>query len=205
MYKESKITDTFFFSGKLLYHELNNFLFWNSNFGFKFKCEKGFFFLKKCVYHKFLRKNLVFDKHKDLHKYKSQGITNSYGITINCEDSTSLGDPYNVRDVIYNSISVYMFVHFFEELFRKKYIFFRLKGRGYRLYRDLNFITMKLGLSHLCYYLIPFEFLLHSDRKFQYSKVIGTSFYAVCMLTKQLQSFRLPRSYVKKGIFSSVT
>lgn len=98
---------------------------------------------------------------------------------------------------------------------RNKYLFFsflksnlfhnikhlKLEGRGYKLYYYLNYVILKLGYSHLCYFLLPLNVYFFSKQKKSYYKVVSFSNDLIGNLLFRMQCFRIPNTYKKKGIF----
>lgn len=81
--------------------------------------------------------------------------------------------------------------------------YFKLEGRGYKLYNYLNFVICKLGYSHLCYYLLPFNMLFISRKKKAYHILVSHDKFMMGHVIKNLYSFRMPSKYKRKGIFIS--
>jgi len=77
----------------------------------------------------------------------------------------------------------------------------KLEGRGYKLYSYINSIILKLGYSHLCYFLLPVNVLFISRKKKLHYKLFSFSDSLIGNLLYRIQSFRVPNTYKKKGIF----
>jgi hypothetical protein len=95
----------------------------------------------------------------------------------------------------------YLFFSFFRSnvFYRIKHL--KLEGRGYKLYYYLNYIVFKLGYSHLCYFLIPLNVLFLSKKKKLNYKMVSFSNQIMGNLLFRMQSFRIPNTFKKKGIF----
>lgn len=77
----------------------------------------------------------------------------------------------------------------------------KLEGRGYKLYNYINMLILKLGYSHLCYFLLPINVIFLSKRKKFNYKLFSFSHYLIGNLLYKIQSFKVPNTYKKKGIF----
>lgn len=82
-----------------------------------------------------------------------------------------------------------------------QYGHFKVEGRGYKLYHNLGNVVMKLGYSHLCYYLIPFQLFFFSKKKKSDFKIVGFNRSMIGDTLKSMQLFRIPNNYKKKGLF----
>jgi hypothetical protein len=80
----------------------------------------------------------------------------------------------------------------------------KLEGRGNKFYDFFNFVVGKLGYSHICYYLLPFNILFFSKKKRTDFKIVSHNSFTVGNSLKCLRSFRFPNNYKKKGIFVSL-
>lgn len=79
---------------------------------------------------------------------------------------------------------------------------FRINGRGYRLFSQLNHILFKLGYSHVINYTLPFQYEIQKKEKHQsFYKINGIGLQNVGNILAQLKYLRLPNVYSKKGIF----
>nr|YP_010049288.1 60S ribosomal protein L6 [Pleurostomum flabellatum]QPL15618.1 60S ribosomal protein L6 [Pleurostomum flabellatum] len=131
------------------------------------------------------------------------------GIKLNCDFQSFIlkyGTMYGIYDFFFFQKKKNRNLCFDSILTKvlKKYIFyFRIKGRGYKVYSNMNSTLIKLGYSHLCYFLFPLEFFLFQRKKSFFSKLYGYDFYYMKKALKTLQSFKFPKSYDKKGIFVS--
>lgn len=90
--------------------------------------------------------------------------------------------------------------------FLKSNIFYNVKhlkldGRGYKLYYYLNYVILKLGYSHLCYFLLPLNVSFLSKKKKSHFKMVSLSNELIGNLLFRMQSFRIPNTFKKKGIF----
>lgn len=77
----------------------------------------------------------------------------------------------------------------------------KLEGRGYKLYYYLNYIILKLGYSHLCYFLLPLNVYFISKKKKSNYRIVSFSNSLIGNLLFRMQCFRIPNTYKKKGIF----
>lgn len=79
---------------------------------------------------------------------------------------------------------------------------FRINGRGYRLFSQLNHILFKLGYSHVINYTLPIQYEIQKKEKHQsFYKISGIGLQNVGSILAQLKYLRLPNVYSKKGIF----
>ena len=95
----------------------------------------------------------------------------------------------------------YLFFSFFRSNLFYNIKHLKLEGRGYKLYYYLNYVILKLGYSHLCYFLLPFNVIFLSKKKKMHYKIIIFSNEVIGNLLFRMQSFRIPNTFKKKGIF----
>jgi len=95
----------------------------------------------------------------------------------------------------------YLFFSFFSSNLFYNIKHLKLEGRGYKLYYYLNYIILKLGYSHLCYFLLPLNVYFSSKKKKSNYKIISFSNDLIGNLLFRMQCFRIPNTYKKKGIF----
>ncbi len=95
----------------------------------------------------------------------------------------------------------YLFFSFFRSNLFYNIKHLKLEGRGYKLYYYLNYVILKLGYSHLCYFLLPFNVIFLSKKKKMHYKIISFSNESIGNLLFRMQSFRIPNTFKKKGIF----
>lgn len=97
--------------------------------------------------------------------------------------------------------NAYLFFNFLSNHLFNKIRHLKLEGRGYKLYYFINYIILKLGYSHLCYYLLPLNIYFTSKKKkFNYKMISHSNDKAGNLLFK-IQSFRIPNRYKRKGIY----
>jgi len=83
-----------------------------------------------------------------------------------------------------------------------KSIRFRINGRGYRLFSELNHILFKLGYSHVIHFTVPVQYEMQKKEKNQsFFKISGIGFSNINNLLYKIKSLRQPNIYSKKGIF----
>lgn len=95
----------------------------------------------------------------------------------------------------------YLFFSFFHSNLFYNIKHLKLEGRGYKLYYYLNCVILKLGYSHLCYFLLPLNVSFLSKKKKSHYKMVSFSNELIGNLLSRMQSFRIPNTYKKKGIF----
>jgi hypothetical protein len=95
----------------------------------------------------------------------------------------------------------YLFFSFFKSNIFYNIKHLKLEGRGYKLYYYLNYVIFKLGYSHLCYFLLPLNVSFFSKKKKSHFKVVSLSNELIGNLLFRMQSFRIPNTFKKKGIF----
>lgn len=77
-----------------------------------------------------------------------------------------------------------------------------LIGRGYKLYPLIVHIMLKLGYSHLVYFLFPVGVKIKLKRKKKFDfKVISNTKSELGNVIHLIQKFRIPLKYKRKGIF----
>lgn len=95
----------------------------------------------------------------------------------------------------------YLFFSFFKSNLFYNIKHLKLEGRGYKLYYYLNYVILKLGYSHLCYFLLPLNVYFYSKQKKSYYRIVSFSSDVIGNLLFRMQCFRIPNTYKKKGIF----
>lgn len=79
---------------------------------------------------------------------------------------------------------------------------FRIIGRGYKLYSQMNHLLLKLGYSHIINYTLPIYYEIHKkDKHNNFYKITGLSKEGLNNIIFILKSFRIPNVYSKKGVF----
>lgn len=79
---------------------------------------------------------------------------------------------------------------------------FRINGRGYRLFSQLNHILFKLGYSHVINYTLPVQYEIQKKEKYQsFYKINGIGIENLGNILSNLKYLRSPNVYSKKGIF----
>jgi len=95
----------------------------------------------------------------------------------------------------------YLFFSFFKSNLFYNLKHLKLDGRGYKLYYYLNYVILKLGYSHLCYFLLPLNVYFTSRQRKSYYRVVSFSTSQIGNILFRMQCFRIPNRYKKKGIF----
>lgn len=81
-------------------------------------------------------------------------------------------------------------------------IYFRISGRGYKLFSELNHILFKLGYSHVINFTLPIQYEIQKKEKHQFFyKINGIGIGNIGNILSQLKYLRIPNIYSKKGIF----
>jgi hypothetical protein len=79
---------------------------------------------------------------------------------------------------------------------------FRLLGRGYKTYLNLNNYVFRLGYSHNIYYTMPFYYKTQLKEKIKNFWIVkGTSNTALSNIMARIRSFRIPNTYRYKGVY----
>ena len=79
---------------------------------------------------------------------------------------------------------------------------FRLIGRGYKSYLDLNSFLFRLGYSHNIYYTLPFYFKGLLKPKFKKFWLIRSfNYLSLSRFVYFIKNFRIPNKYMHKGIY----
>jgi large subunit ribosomal protein L6 len=79
---------------------------------------------------------------------------------------------------------------------------FRIMGRGYKIYSQVNHMLLKLGYSHIINYTLPISYEIHKkDKNNSFYKITGLNRFQLNNILAVIKSFRIPNVYSKKGIF----
>lgn len=79
---------------------------------------------------------------------------------------------------------------------------FRIIGRGYKVYNQINHLLFKLGYSHVINYTLPIYYEVHKkDKNNNFYKVTGIAKSELHSILSNIKSFRIPNVYSKKGVF----
>ena len=80
----------------------------------------------------------------------------------------------------------------------------RIRGRGYKLIKDVNTLIFRLGYSHKLIYLLSLNLLILSNKKYKRDvpwRIYGLLDYQVRNACAVMYSFRKPDIYCKLGIY----
>jgi len=110
---------------------------------------------------------------------------------------------FNVNEIIMDiwKKNKYLLISFFKSNLFYNIRHLKLDGRGYKLYYYINYVILKLGYSHLCYFLLPLNIYFYSKQKKSYYKLVSFSSSMMGNLLFRMQCFKIPNKYKKKGIF----
>lgn len=127
---------------------------------------------------------------------KNYFLTNySYSIRIN--NNLFSNKNYITNKYIFNLLAFYLKTSYFGTSMR-----FRINGRGYRLFNELNHILFKLGYSHVINYTLPIQYEIQKKEKNQsFFKISGLGISNFSNILYNIKSLRYPNAYSKKGIF----
>lgn len=79
---------------------------------------------------------------------------------------------------------------------------FRLIGRGYKSYLDINSFLFRLGYSHNIYYILPFFLKGLMKPKFKKFWLIRSfNYLSLSRFVYYIKNFRIPNKYMHKGIY----
>jgi ribosomal protein L6P/L9E len=71
------------------------------------------------------------------------------------------------------------------------------------MYNFLNYLILKLGYSHLCYFLMPLDiFLIRKSNKLEI-KLKSFNKFILNQRLSIVQRFKIPNNYKDKGIYIS--
>jgi large subunit ribosomal protein L6 len=79
---------------------------------------------------------------------------------------------------------------------------FRLVGRGYKAYLQLNNFIFRLGYSHNVYYSLPLHYKTAiKDKMRNFWLIKGVNLTSLSTVINHIRSFRIPNVYMHKGIY----
>lgn len=79
---------------------------------------------------------------------------------------------------------------------------FRISGRGYRLFSEMNHILFKLGYSHVINFTLPIQYEIQKKEKYQsFFKITSIGTQNIGNFLYKIKTLRMPNVYSKKGIF----
>ena len=79
---------------------------------------------------------------------------------------------------------------------------FRLLGRGYKTYLQLNNYVFRLGYSHNIYFILPLQYKGFIKEKLKNFWLIkGVNLTRLSNIISKIRNFRIPNTYRYKGIY----
>lgn len=106
------------------------------------------------------------------------------------------------KKTLNRSYMINLLFFYFKMNFFGKSIRFRISGRGYRLFSELNHILFKLGYSHVINFTLPIQYEMSKKEKHQsFFKITGLGVNNINNMLFNIKVLRQPNIYSKKGIF----
>lgn len=135
------------------------------------------------------------------HSFKTKTYSNQ--IFINKKNAILIQDKYFMYNKKKTTTYMLGLLHYYIKMnYFGKAIRFRINGRGYRLFSELNHILFKLGYSHVINYTLPIQYEMQKKEKSQsFFKISGIGISNFSNILYKIKSFRYPNVYSKKGIF----